>query len=148
MISGSSSGHPLAGHGAGVDQDAGAGVGLGHGGGVELGRILGLDDGADRQVEGARELEVALVAKGHRHDGAGAVAHQDVVGDPDRDALVGDGVHGVAAGEDAGAGAGLVGREPFDLGLPSRLLDVGVDLRLAIGGGDLGHQRMLREPAP
>ena len=32
-----------------------------------------------------RELEVALVVRGHGHDRAGAVAHQHVVGDPDRD---------------------------------------------------------------
>ena len=34
------------------------------------------------------ELEVALVVRGHGHDRAGAVAHQHVVGDEDRDALV------------------------------------------------------------
>ena len=39
---------------------------------------------------------------GHRHDGAGAVLHQHVVGDPDRDRLPGGRVHRVAAGEDAG----------------------------------------------
>ena len=37
------------------------------------------------EPELAGELEVALVAARHRHDRAGAVAHQHVVGDPDRD---------------------------------------------------------------
>ena len=40
----------------------------------------------DRQPEGAGELVVALVVGGHGHDGAGAVAGQHVVGDPDRGA--------------------------------------------------------------
>ena len=49
-----------------------------------------------------REGEVALVVRGHGHDRAGAVVHQDVVGDPDRDARVVHGVDRVEAGEDAG----------------------------------------------
>jgi len=51
-----------------------------------------------------------LVAEGDGHNGAGAVAHQDVIGDPDRDALVGDRIDGITTGEDAGTGAGLIGR--------------------------------------
>ena len=43
-----------------------------------------------------RELEVALVVRGHRHDRARAVVHQDVVGDPDRDRLAVHRVDGVA----------------------------------------------------
>ena len=39
---------------------------------------------------------------GHGHDRAGAVVHQDVVGDPDREALAVDRVRRVMAGEDAG----------------------------------------------
>ena len=50
----------------------------------------------------SREREVALVVRGHGHDRAGAVVHQHVVGDPDRDALVVHRVDGVEAGEDAG----------------------------------------------
>ena len=39
-----------------------------------------------------RELVVALVVRGHGHDRAGAVLHQHVVGDPDRDRLAVDGI--------------------------------------------------------
>ena len=65
-------------------------------------------DRRDRQAELAGELEVALVAARHRHDRAGAVAHQDVVGDPDRDLLAVDRIGGVRTGEHAGLLAGLV----------------------------------------
>ena len=44
--------------------------------------IVALDHRDDRQAELAGELEVAVVVRGHGHDGAGAVAHHHVVGDP------------------------------------------------------------------
>ena len=56
----------------------------------------------DRQPERRRELAVALVVRRDGHDRAGAVVHQDVVGDPDREPLAVDGVRRVVAGEDAG----------------------------------------------
>ena len=65
-------------------------------------------DGRDVEAVDAGELEVALVAARHGHDRPGAVAHQHVVGDPDRDVLAGDRVRGVAAGEHAGLRAVLV----------------------------------------
>ncbi len=49
-----------------------------------------------------RELEVALVVARHRHDRAGAVVHQHVVRDPDRNARAVHGIDAVAAGEYAG----------------------------------------------
>ena len=55
----------------------------------------------DGQVVLAGELEVALVAAGHGHDGAGAVVGDDVVGHPHGDLLAVDGVDHVAAGEGA-----------------------------------------------
>ena len=55
--------------------------------GAEASSAVAGDDADDRQAEGRRELEVALVVAGDGHDRAGAVAHQDVVGDPDRDPL-------------------------------------------------------------
>ncbi len=58
-------------------------------------------DLADRQAVALGELTVALVVRGHGHDRAGAVVHQHVVGDPDRDRLVRRRVGGVEAGEDA-----------------------------------------------
>ena len=45
------------------------------------------DDLAHGQPVRLGELPVALVMRRHGHDRARAVAHQDVVGDPDRDAL-------------------------------------------------------------
>ncbi len=56
-----------------------------------VGRLL---DGGDLEAVLAGELEVALVAARHGHDRPGAVAHQHVVGDPDRDVLAGDRVDG------------------------------------------------------
>ena len=66
---------------------------------VVVGRLHGADD---RQVEGLGEVPVALVLAGHRHDRAGAVAHQHVVGDEHRDARAGDRVGRPAAGEHPG----------------------------------------------
>ena len=85
------------------------------------------DHADDRQVERLGELEVALVVTGHGHDRAGAVAHQHVVGDPDRDRLAVDRVDGVSAGEDAGLGLGQVGA--VEVALARGGLAVGVDTR-------------------
>jgi hypothetical protein len=70
-------------------------VGLFHGGGVKR-LALGLDHHPDRQVVGARELEVTLVVGRNAHDGAGPVLHQHVIGDPYRYALAVDGIHRIA----------------------------------------------------
>ena len=56
-----------------------------------------VDDHLDRQVKGAREVEVALVVGGHGHDRAGAVVGQHVVGCPDRQSLAAQRVDGEAA---------------------------------------------------
>ena len=77
------------------------------------------DDAPDGQAEALREREVALVVGGHGHDGAGAVAGQHVVGDPDGDALAVDGVDGVGA--DGHAGLLPVGGQALDLRPPARL---------------------------
>ena len=61
-----------------------------------------VDDDLDRQIEPLRELAVALVVGGDGHDRAGAVVHQDVVGDPDGNARVIDRVRREEAGEDTG----------------------------------------------
>ena len=81
---------------AAVDRGAVADVGLA----VELGGRL--HRAHDRQVEDLGELPVALVLARHGHDRPGAVAHQHVVGDADRDRLIGDRVGRVGAGEHAG----------------------------------------------
>ena len=56
----------------------------------------------DRQAELVGEIPVPLVAAGHRHDGAGAVTDQHVVGDEHRDLLSVGRIRGVRAEEDAG----------------------------------------------
>ncbi len=61
-----------------------------------------MDDLNDGQLELGGEFEVALVVGGDGHDGAGAVTHHDVVGDPHGDGLAIDGVGGGGAGGDTG----------------------------------------------
>ncbi len=89
-----------------------------------------------------REFEVPLILAGRGHDRAGAIAHQDVVGDPDWDVLAGEDVVRVGAGEDAGLF--LNGGHPLDLGLAARLGDVSVDLRALRFRSNFGDERMLR----
>jgi hypothetical protein len=60
------------------------------------------DDLDDGQVELRGELEVARVVARHGHDGAGAVADEHVVGNPDGYLFPVDRVDSVTAGEDAG----------------------------------------------
>ncbi len=70
------------------------------------------DDGLDGQLEALRERVVALVVGGHGHDRAGAVLHEHVVGDPDREPVVVDRVRDEAPGGDAGLlllGVGALG---------------------------------------
>ncbi len=100
------------------------------------------DDSPDLEPEPLGELVVALIVGGHGHDRAGAVAGQDVVGDPDRDALAVDRVDGIGAEIDAGLLA--IGREPVDLGPPAGLLDVGIHLGAPVGRCQGRDQRMLR----
>src|SRR6476646_3117163 len=46
------------------------------------------DDIENRKAKFAGKFEVALVVRRHAHDRAGAVTHQDVIGDPNGDALL------------------------------------------------------------
>ena len=70
----------------------------------------------------------------HSHDRAGAVVHQHVVGDPDRNARVVDGVRGEEAGEDPGLGS----RRALFGGSGAGLADVLADL--VAGRGLLGQR--------
>src|SRR5437867_996308 len=110
---------------------------------------LGLDDDPHRQAVLARELEVALVVSGHGHDRPRAVAHEDEVSHPDRNALAAEGVRGVAAGEDTLlldlpglARAAVLAPEPLDglagRGFLRRARDERVDAGV-LGGHD--HER-------
>ena len=126
-----------------VDQRLALRVGdvrVGHPLGVVL-AARGGHDAPDRQPELARELEVALVVRGHGHDGAGPVGGQHVVRDPDGDPLAVDRVDRLRA--DRHPGLLALGRQALDLGLPAGLVDVGVDVGLAVGRGQLLDQRML-----
>ena len=64
--------------------------------------LAGVQHRTHGQVEGAGEVEVALVMGRNGHDGARAVVGQHVVRGPDGQLLAVERVDGVAAGEDAG----------------------------------------------
>ena len=120
----------------GVDSHAVARVGAG----LEVGAI-----GVVRGADGAHDVEVVGAGeRGHGHDGARAVAPQDVVGDEDRDLAAVDGVDAEQAGEDAGLGAFLVGA--FGFGLGRGLGAVGAHGRR--GGGGAARPRILRALGP
>src|SRR5215469_9833796 len=59
----------------------------------------GGDDSSHRQGEFTSEVQVALIVGGHRHDGAGAVPHEDVVSHKDGDRLGCYRINDVPAGE-------------------------------------------------
>ena len=115
--------------------------------GLEVGAV-GVSRGADRahdvEVVGAGEGPVAVVVGGHGHDGAGAVAPQDVVGDEDRDGAAVDRIDAEQAGEHAGLGALLVGT--LGLGLRGGLGAVGGNG--GRGGGGAARPRVLRALGP
>ncbi len=103
--------------------------------------VLGLDHHAHFQAELAGKLKVALVVGGHGHDRAGTVAHQHIVGDPDRDAFIIDRVDRIPAGEDTGLLAFSV--LAVNVALAGGHLLIGVHLGCCLRGGQLLHQRML-----
>ena len=92
-------------------------------------------------MEFGGEFEVTLVVGGDGHDGARAVAHEHIVGDPDGDFVAVDGIDGEGTGEDAtfflvqfgavevalGGDGGFVFFDSFEL----------------FGSGDDGDERML-----
>src|SRR5690606_14623872 len=88
-------------------------------------RRLGRAD--DRQPVRARELVVALVLRGHGHDGPCAVAREHVVRDVDRNTLAVRGIDRVRAGEDAGLL--LLQLRALELALARGLRAIGIDLR-------------------
>ena len=59
---------------------------------------FGLDDG---EVEFLGEFAVAVIVGGNRHDGAGAVASKNVIGDVDGDFLLSSRIYRIGAGEDS-----------------------------------------------
>jgi hypothetical protein len=65
-------------------------------------RIGRLDDLNNWQIEFGGKLEVACVVRWHGHDGAGTVAGEDVIRDPDGNFFTVDRIDGISAGENAG----------------------------------------------
>ena len=94
----------------------------------------------DWQVKLLGELKVAFIVTRNGHNRAGAVAHEDVVGHPNRNRLTGGGVDGVTAGEDAGFGFVLLA---FNLGFLEGSFAILVNLGAGARRGELGDQRML-----
>src|SRR6516225_2533655 len=76
----------------------------------------------DRQLERARKGVIAAVMSGDGHDGALAIAHQHIVGDPDRELGSISRIDRVTAGEYARIAASAVG--PFVLALAGAGFDI------------------------
>ena len=126
---------------AGVDHRAGLGQRLGHlvGRGGAAGDLV---DEADGQAILARELEVALIVGRDGHDCAGAVAHQNVVGDPDRDWHVIGRVDSERTGEDARLGSLRV--DSLDLRCLLGPAHIGFHFGLPVRRGQCLDERVLR----
>ncbi len=105
---------------------------------------LGRGDGADHgQPVHPGEVPVALVLGGHGHDGAGAVAHEHVVGQVEGHGLIGERVAQVGAGEHAALVERPFGLEPVDLAGVASPGHEGVDLGSVVGGDQVGDLGML-----
>ena len=79
--------------------------------------------------------------RGHCHDGTGAVAHHDVIGNPDGNPFAIHRIHGRGSGPHAGL---VLGQSAIHVGLAGGGFLIGdYDLRL-FGGGNFIYQGMLR----
>ena len=119
-----------------VDSHAGGGVRL-------VKRRVGLvdrasDDAANGEVERASELEIALIVPWHGHDRAGAVAHQYIISDPNRDFAVVDRVDRVSPSEHSGFRLRQVGA--IEIRLRRGGLAIGGDGRAVFAGGEAVDQ--------
>ena len=132
--------HPV--EGSGIDHPAGLVVleRLSQRGGGLL--TLQRHDADDRQPVPGGKGEVPRIVTGHRHDGAGPVLHQHIVGDPDRHRRASGGVGGVAPREHAALL--LVPHLARYQVLGGDRLPVGGDHRALRLRGQLIHERMLR----
>ena len=89
-----------------------------------------------------REFEVPLVMSGHRHDGAGSVAHQNIIGNPNRRLLPVHRINGMTPGKDSRFLFRQIGA--IEITLASGLCDVGFNF-LSLGGcGQFWDEGMLR----
>ena len=99
-------------------------------------------DADNRQVKLLREIEVAGIVGRHGHDGASAVAGQNVVGDPHRNLGAGERVHGVATGEHAGLFLGEFGT--VEVALQGGCVHVFFHGSLLFGSREFRDHRMFR----
>ena len=88
-----------------------------------------VDDRLDRNAVFFREREISLVVRGHAHDGAFPIGHQDVVADPDRHVGA---AHGMAYEQTRRDALFLLRRERrLDSGPVLAFFDEGGELRIA-----------------
>ena len=111
-----------------------------HAGGF-AGLRIGRHDANDGQVEFRGEIKVARIMRRNGHDGACAVADENVVGNPDRNLHMVDGIDRVGSRELAGLllcvfRAGKIGFRAGDF-------YIFVNSRFTIRRGDFGDERML-----
>ena len=102
---------------------------------------IGRHDADDRQVEFRGEIKVARIVGGNGHDGARSVADKHVVGDPDWNLHVVDGIDGVGSRELTGLL--LCVFRTGEIGLRAGDFDVFVNSGFTIRRGDFGDERML-----
>src|SRR6202051_4982009 len=84
---------------------------------------------------------MALVMARNSHDGAGSVANEYVIRDPDRDSFLIDRIYGVSAGENPGFLLGEVGA--FEIGFRGNPVPVLCQCSSLFGRGHPVDQRML-----
>ena len=110
--------------------------------GVEalLGDVSPLDDSTYLKAESLGESVVARIVRRDCHDGACAIACQDVVRDPDGYLLESEWVNSVRAREDA---RNLAVGNAFTLGALARLVDISLDGVALPWRGELGGELAL-----
>ncbi|KIT99166.1 hypothetical protein QU38_02905, partial [Staphylococcus aureus] len=110
---------------------------------VEFGRglVAFRDDATDRERIFARELEVALVVRGHAEHGAGAIVHQHEIGDVDRDFP--SRIKGMRGGE-AGIEAQLLLRLQLGRGGAALFAPLGERANFGVRSGQFLRDRMVR----
>ena len=94
----------------------------------------------DRQIELAREFQIALVMRGDCLNRAGAVTEQNVIGYPDRNFLVVRRIDRERAGEDAGFFFRELGA--LEIAFSRGAFAIFADCRPLLFGHDLLDQRM------
>ncbi len=104
--------------------------------------FVGTVDAVDRQTKFPGEFKIAGIVGGNRHDGAGTVGAEDIIGDPHRNWFLVDGIDGVSPRENARFFRAQFG--PFQVTFPGRLLNVDLHFLLLVRSGDFRYQRVLR----